>query len=188
MNKYMKQLALFSVFHSCVILFCLLMIFLGLASPFINGFAVDAQENLYIGEGKTIRIYHDRALVGKIILKGTTYAFVVDSTNELIVAYPAAVHRMDAKGNILEIWEDPVAETFQKFRNAGKLATTPVGDEYRMIGKLGWTRIVKNGTTEVYRISGLSFVVKLLLLTCSVSLFFNGLWLIYRIRKKATAD
>ena len=182
MKQYMKQLALFALPHALIMIFCLLMIFHGFAAPFINGFAFDAQENLYVGEGKTLRIFQDGVHVGKIDMKSDTYAFTINSTNELIVAYPSTVYRMDTTGNILEMWEDPVAETYQKIRNRGAIVTLPNGNEYRKISEFGWTRIMKNGTEEVYRLSILSFVVKLLLFLCAVSLFFNGARFVHRIR------
>lgn len=183
MKKHMKQLALFAIPHSLVMIFCLIMIFTGLASPFINGFAIDNEGKLYVGEGKTVHIFYQGLKVGKISMKSDAYSFVINSANELIVATPSTVYRMNTTGNILEKWEDPVSEAYQKMRNSGTVVTTHNGDEYRKISEFGWPRIIKNGTEEVYRLSNLSFIVKILLILCSISLFVNGAWLIHWCRK-----
>ena len=120
--------------------------------------------------------------VDKIGLKKATYAVSVNNNDELIIAYPSSVHRMDTKGNILDKQEDSNAETYQKLNNQSKIVTASSGDKYQKISEFGWTRIIKNGTEEVYRISTLSFIVKLLLYAVSASLFVNGAWLVYHIR------
>lgn len=182
MEKRMMHLALFVLPHALVIIFCLLVIFLGFAYPFINSYALDAQENLYVGEGKTIYIFHQGSPAGKIVMKTDAYVFTVNDADELIVATPSMVYRMDTAGNILEKWEDPVSEEYQKIRNSGVTIITSNGDEYQKVSKFGWSRIIKNGTETVYQLSVLSFVVKLLLFLCFVSLFVNGLWMVYRLR------
>ena len=183
MKDQLKNLAVFAIPHSIVMIFCLIMVFSGLASPFINSFAVDNAGLLYVGEGKMIRIYHNGVQVDALDMTTDTYVFTINSSNELIVAYPSTVYRMDRAGNVLEKQDDPISETYQQIRNAGKTVTTVSGDEYRKISEFGWSRIIKNGTDEVYRLSVLSFVVKLLLVLCGASLFINGAWLIHRCRK-----
>ena len=182
-QRQLKALAMFAIPHSVIIIFCLIMIFTGLASPFINSFALDKDGRLYVGEGKTLRVFQDGAQVYRIAMPTNTYAFEINSANELIVAYPSTVYRMDLEGNVLEKQDDPVSETLQKIEKSGKKVTTASGDEYRKVSEFGWTRIIKNGTEEVYRLSILSFAVKMLLVLCGVSLFVNGIWLITRYKK-----
>lgn len=129
-----------------------------------------------------IRIYQDGVQVDVLDMTTDTYVFTINSSNELIVAYPSAVYRMDLAGNVLEKQDDSVSGTYQQIRNGSKTVTTASGDEYRKVSEFGWSRIIKNGTTEVYRLSILSFVVKLLLALCGVSLFVNGAWFVHRCR------
>lgn len=182
MKKQLKKLAAFAIPHSIVMIFCLIMIFSGLASPFINGFSLDNEGKLYVGEGRIIRVYQDGIQVDALDMTVDTYVFTINSANELIVAYPSTVYRMDLAGNVLEKRDDPIAETYQQIRNGSKTVITTSGDEYRKVSEFGWSRIIKNGTEEVYRLSVLSFVVKLLLVLCGVSLIVNGAYFVYRYR------
>ncbi len=190
MDKYkqMKRLALFAIPHALIVLLCLLMIICGLATPFINGFAVDAQENLYVGEGKTICIFQDGIQTRKINMKSNTYAFTINSANELIVAYPSTVYRMDTTGNIIEKWEDPHTETYQKIRNGSGVVTSPNGNKYRKTTEFGWTRILKNESEKVYSLSVVSFTVKLLVVLCALSLFINGALFVHSIARSSKVD
>lgn len=178
----LKALAVFAIPHSLVLIFCLIMIFTGLASPFINSFAFDEEGKLYVGEGRTIRVFQDGIQVDVLDMTSDSYVFTINSDNELIVAYPSTVFCMDLAGNVLGEQEDPFAEMYQKINRDGGLVTTNAGDEYRKISEFGWSRIIKNGTEEVYRLSILSFIVKLLIALCGVSLFVNGAWLIKRYK------
>lgn len=182
MKNQLKNLAAFAIPHSIIMIFCLIMIFLGLASPFINGFALDNEGKLYVGEGRMIRIYQTGIQIDALDMTTDTYVFTINSANELVVAYPSTVYRMDLAGNVLEKRDDPVSETYQQIRKDSKSVTTVSGDEYRKISEFGWSRIIKNGTEEVYRLSVLSFIVKLLLALCGVSLFVNGVWFVHRYR------
>ena len=56
------------------------------------------------------------------------------------------------------------------------------GDEYKLVGELGRTRIVKNGGETVFKISLLSFFVKILIAVCAVALFIFPLWAVKQRR------
>ena len=183
MNKKMKALAFFAIPHGLVMIFCNLMILLGTVNLSINGFGVDSQGYLYVAEGTEICVYQNDVHVRTISLGSDTYAFAMGSDDVLLVAYPSAVDRMDKSGKVFESWEDPSSVTYQQIKNSSKTMVTSDGDEYRKVSELGWTRIVKNGTEVVYKISVLSFVVKLLLYVCTVSLFANGTWLVFHLHK-----
>lgn len=183
MKKRMLRLAVFAIPHSLVIFFCLIMIFSSLATPFIGGFALDSQGNLYVGEGKIIRVFREGEVVRSLTMKADTYVFTIDDTDKLVVAYPSTVYRMDLFGNVLEIQADSSAQKYQEIEKGSKEWISPTGDQYRQVSQFGWTRILKNDTEEVYRISFLSFAVKILLYTVSVSLIFNTLWLVTELRK-----
>ena len=180
---YMTNLALFALPHAVVMWFCLIMIISGAAYPFINGIAVDTQGNLYVAEGSSIRIYQNKEQIGQLNLSGSDFLFTLDENDQLIVAYSSTVVRMDTEGNELESWEDPAAETYLKLQYISRSATAPNGDKYRVVCNLGWSRVLKNGTEEVYRLQVISFIVKVLFTVCSLSLLINGVWFIHRMHK-----
>ena len=183
MRKQMKYLAAFVLPHACIINVCLFMIFFNIATPFISGFGVDSSGRLYVGENKTINIYQNGKKEEWIELKSSNYEFTVDLDDTIILAYPTTVHLMDTSGNVLESKEDPSAQTYSRIQNSGRTVVTANGDRYKKVGELGWTRIVKNGSEVVYRISIFSFVVKCLLQISAASMLINGMWVIHRIHE-----
>jgi hypothetical protein len=178
MRKAMKRLAVFVIPHALVLWFCLITVFLNLASPFLNGFAVDSTGRVYVGENETINIYEDSVKVGSIELEGPNYEFTVDQNNRVVVAYTSEVCLLDSSGIVLETKEDPGMDTFYEIHNKRSASVTVGGDRYKKEGALGWTRIIRNGTEVVYRLSVLSFTVKMLLILCTVSMLVNGVWVI----------
>ena len=182
MRNKMIHLAIFANAHAIVGIFCLIMVLFGYATPFLDSFAVDSQENLYVGEGKTIGVYQNGIRQRTIQLKSTTCVFAIDANDELIVASSSVVTRMLTTGEVIDTKEDPQAETYQKIINENRIVRSANGDEYKKVSTLGWTRIIKNGSEEVYRISILSFAVKLLLYIVALSLCCNGIWFIRRFR------
>ena len=181
----MKHIALFAIPHALVIWFCLIMIFTKLATPFISNFAVDSAGRVYVCENEGIRIYNDRVKIGSISVLGDTYAVQIDEHNRIGVVYTSRIEWMDSSGNIREITEDPYANTYSQLNSMKKLVT-PDGDKYRMFGKHLWTIIVKNNSEIVYQQNVLSFVVKMLLQLCIISMFINGIWMIIHVKKSKT--
>jgi len=184
MKQQMKHIALFAIPHALVLIVCLILILSGLAVPFIEGFAVDSQGLMYVGEWDSICIYQDSTPVCVIPFKSSTYAFTIDNNEELIVAFPSVVYRMSTTGTVLEKQDDPAAETYQQLRRQ-TVVTTSNGDRYQKVSEFGWTRILKNGTEVVYKITPVSFIVKLLLFLCTISMFVNGAWIVCRFHSKA---
>ena len=183
MNKQMKYLAAFVIPHACIINFFLLTIFLNLAAPFVSGYGVDSVGRIYVGENKTINIYHDGENVGSMELKSSNYEFTVGLDDTIIVAYPSIVYRMDVSGNILEIVKDTNAHTYRQIQSNGREICTANGDRYKLVGEFGWTRIIKNDSEVVYRISDFSFAIKCLMIVCAISMYINGILLLARIDK-----
>ena len=189
MRREMKYIAIFAIPHVCVIYFCLIMIFLNLAAPFLNGFAVDSKGRVYVGENKTINIYQDCIKVGSIDLEGETYAFAIVQNDHILVAYTSEVCLLDSFGKVLERKEDSYAQTFNEIQSKRRSSVTVGGDRYKKVDSFGWTRIIRNGSEVVYRLNVLSFVVKCLIVLCTVSMFVNGALVIRYVRKlRKTGD
>ena len=184
MRKAMKYLAVFAIPHALIVYFCLIAIFLNLASPFLNGFAVDSTGRVYVGENKYINVYESCVKVGCIELEDATFRFSIDENDHILVAYTSEVCFLDLSGKVLERQEDAYAHTFNKIQ-LHNLRSVTVGDNhYKKVSVLGWTRVVRNNTEVVYELSVLSFVVKMLLFVCPISMLINGLWVITYGHKK----
>ena len=184
MRKKLWKLALFAIPHAMILIICLILVFSGAASPFLNGFDVDSQGRLYVGEGKMLRIYQNGVQTDAIELESDSYRLAVDDNGNLIIAYPSVVYHMDKKGNVLEAKDDPLAKTFQALQYTDQITDETTQDEYKLVNKLGRTRIVKNDCEVVYKISLLSFAVKILLAVCGISLFGNGILFVRHMRKE----
>ena len=183
MSKQMKAIAAFAIPHACIIFLCLIMILLNVVSPFIAGFGVDSIGRLYVGENDSIKIYQDGQRVGVIALRSSNYAFTVDSNDRILVAYPSSVYLMDISGNKQKIMEDDNAQIYSQFKSDRSTIISANGDRYKCVGKFGWTRIVRNSSEVVYKISVFSFAIKCLMLICTISMFVNGVWVVHQVRK-----
>ena len=183
MSKQMKYVALFAIPHACIILFFLIVFFSNLATPFIPGFAADSKGRLYIGENARIAIYLDGQLVDSIEPRSRTYTFTVDTDDHILVAYPSSFDLMDAQGNVLSSTEDAHSTMYSQLQSTSRTFSSINGDRYKKVGALGWTRIVKNDSEVVYRISAFSFIMKCLISLCALSMFINGTRIVYRGRK-----
>lgn len=185
MSKRMRLLAVFAISHSCIALFILLLLASDCITLFIPNFGVDANDRLYIGENKSIRIFQSGVEIGNIRLNSTNYAFAV-TEDIILLAYPSRTQILDIEGNVLNETKDPNAETYAQIRSTGRTVVSPNGDKYQKRASLGWTQIVKNDSEVVYKISMLSFVAKILMWLVTLSLFINGVWLIRNIHRLDT--
>lgn len=183
MSRQIKLLAAFAIPHASVLFFCLIMILSNLATPFINGFAVDSAGQVYVGEMNTIRVMQDRKTLDSIWMGSFTYTFTIDSNDHILVAYPTCYDLMDREGNILETTDDPHAIVYSQLQRNNSRFLSENGDQYKKTEIFGWIRIVKNDSEVVYSISLFSYIVKSLMYVCVLSMFINGAWVIHRLRK-----
>lgn len=162
-KKVIKILAIFMPVWAGIILFCLCMTTFGGASPSIVGFAVDSQNRIYVGESNGIEVHENQLHVLTINPQTSrSYVFTILEDDTILLSTPTKVYHMDLTGEIMDTWEDNGADTFNQIQYQKHRFTSANGDEYKVKGLLGRTRIVKNETEVVYRISLLSFIVKIL--------------------------
>ena len=183
MSKQMKHIAAFVIPHACIILFCMIMMLLNLATPFVSDYAIDTDGQVYVGEMRSIKILQNSEIIGAIRTKSSTYAFTVDSNDNIVIAYPSVFYLLDRYGNVLERTEDFNSTMYSQLQQNDNRFFTVNGDRYEMTNVLGWTQIVKNESENVYSISVLSFCVKYLIQICSISMFVNGIWVVHHVRR-----
>lgn len=177
MRKEYKYLAVFCIPFFCIVMACLMLILTGIANPFLSGFAVDSSNRLYIGTQNEIRVYADGLLVDTINPKtSSSYAFTISKDQKIILAATTDIYTMDLEGNVLNTQTDPGADMYNQIKYRNRQFISHGGDKYTLVSVLGWTRIDKNGEETVYKISPLSFAVKVLLAVCAVGLFIFALW------------
>lgn len=164
MDKLTKNLLICANFVFWTFLICLFLILSGHAMPFVHCFAVDGADRIYVGTDGDICVYTDGDLVHKIDPKTSRgYRFTINQNDEIVLSTASKAYIMDLSGNVLQSQEDPGAQLYNQIQYGKRTFVTAKGDEYRLASEFGWTRIMKNGAEVVYRISPLSFAVKVFL-------------------------
>ena len=164
-NKWMyRHIAILTTILTIILFPYLLLFWTGVITPFINSFGVDKAGRIYVGDQNDIRVYEDGKLVDRIRLgmMGDAYGFTVNSDDHILMATTSNIYIMDLAGNTLEKQENVGSEMLKKLEHQRRFVSES-GDEYRLVGYLGWSRIVKNETETVFKISFLSFAYKLMI-------------------------
>ena len=162
----------------------LILLFSGVAIPFVECFAVDDQDNIYISGYSKIYVYEGKNRIRTLSAQTSSgYMFTIKEDNTILLSAAGTVYSMDLNGNILNSWEESGTDTYNQLQYGRKRFTSQKGDTYRLVSSLGWTRIVKNGSTVVYQISFISFVVKIMLYISFCGCFALPISAIYKARK-----
>lgn len=128
----------------------------------LSCFSVDTSGYLYIGKNGEIEVYEDDRIARTIDPKTSHgYMFTIQDDDTILMSTASLVYSMDLYGNILDSWKDEGTRTYNELQYKRNKFITSSGDVYQLKGKLGWTRIVKNGTFVVYRIPTGTYLVKL---------------------------
>jgi len=175
-----RHLAAFSIPMTCVVVFCLLLLITGKATPFISGFAIDKNDWIYVGEETEICVYENDVLIRTINPQTSrAYAFTI-ADDQILLSTASIFYIMDLDGNILDAQDDPGAHMYNQLQYSKRKFISHSGDIYKLKGQMGWTRIVKYDTQTVYRISLLSFLVKILLALSLLAIFIFPVWMLKR--------
>jgi hypothetical protein len=164
-NKTRYTASVASIFFF-VIFPCLLLILTGVATPFIDCFSVDHLDRLYIGAESEIRVYEDGKQIKSIGPQTSkSYMFTIQEDNTILLSTATEVYTMDLDGNILSVREDPGADMFNQLQYRKRIFVSKNKDTYRLKNYFTWTSIEKNGAEVVYKISGVSFAVKVVIVS-----------------------
>lgn len=186
MNKdSLKYIAIFAVSISLIILPCVVLLITGIATPFLSGFAVDDRERIYIGGTQEIYVFYEGTQQTTIDPQTSrSYAFTITEDGKILLSTSTKVYLMDLDGTVQSEYEDIAADVYNQIKYRSHKYTTTSGDVYEMKAYLGWTHIVKNGLETVYRISFLSFVVKLLIFVSVISLIIFPIYFTIKFYRK----
>jgi len=95
-----RHLAAFSIPMTCVVVFCLLLLITGKATPFISGFAIDKNDWIYVGEETEICVYENDVLIRTINPQTSrAYAFTI-ADDQILLSTASIFYIMDLDGNI----------------------------------------------------------------------------------------
>ena len=172
MNIMIKRLMIFC-FVICSVMFpCLYLIISGSANLFIDSFAIDSYDRLYIGKAGKIDVYENGNFQYSIdICASENYAFTITDDNHIILATLHNVYTLTLQGDEVSVSDDPSSDMYDKLKSKNHIFQTQNGNTYKRVCYLGRTKILKNDHDVVYRIDLMSFVVKMLTAGSVIALF-----------------
>lgn len=167
-----------------VILFCLCMIVSGKVSLTINGFAVDVEGQLYLGQERRIVVYKDGRYVRTIRPKTSrTYKFTIIEGETLLLSTSTKVYTMDLLGNVLTEQNDEGTRVYNQLQ-AKKVFVDMNGVKYTRTAPIGRVCICRDDC-PIYRMPMLDYIVKLILIASAIALLgVAAVLFVWRVRDK----
>lgn len=156
----------------------LLLLFVGNADPFVNCFAVDGSGNVYLGIGDRIEVYangcyqstfSDLDCFSQISMKNAL--FTIEKGNTFLLVTESNLYYLDLQGNLIEKTDRSIT-LYNRLAAGIPTFTSAQGDDYRLVNRLGRTRIVKNGEQTVFRLPFAAFAVKITFSLAELALLF----------------
>lgn len=153
----------------------------GYIQPYVGSFSVDYEDNLYVGLNRKIEVYNEDGLLRTITeVTNRTFYFTIKE-DHILLATTSGVYVLDLLGNVVEKSEhDP--DLFRQLERESKVKEKKFnGEVYRKESPLGWTRIQNQETKTIYKISALSYIMKVLFPLCMLSFFILVLYFTKKI-------
>lgn len=147
-----------------VILFCIFSIASGSANIGIRSFAVDSKDILYVGTYNHIEVYEQGKMIHTISPQTSRgYVFTITENDTILLSTGDVVYLISTDGNEIETLKEHAGGVYTELQFHKNEFTSKNYDVYTLKNKFGRTKIVKNDTETVYKISVFSFIVKILL-------------------------
>ena len=171
-----------------VILTTLILMFNDIVHITYNGFALDSNDNLYVGFDQYIGVFEKGEKIRKIDpLTNRGYYFTIEN-DILTIANTQGVVTMDLNGNIINSKKDENDSVYITLQNNRKKFTDDKGTSYKMVCIFGRTKIIRDEGYIVYQASTIDFVAKLLSEIVIVIFLILMAYYIVFIRRKEIAD
>lgn len=135
----MKRLSLFSIVSLFIIFFVMLisisLIGSGTVVTSYEGFALDSNENLYLGEYGKINVYKEGSLLYSVDAHTSrAYAFTIQN-DEILISTAETVYITDLSGNVINSYKDTDTSLFNELKS-NKDSFSLNGSTYKMQKKL----------------------------------------------------
>lgn len=183
----MKRLSLFSIVSLFIIFFVMLisisLIGSGTAVTSYEGFALDSNENLYLGEYGKINVYKESYLLYSVDAHTSrAYAFTIQN-DEILISTAETVYITDLSGNVINSYKDTDTSLFNELKR-NKDSFSLNGSTYKMQKNFGRSRIVKDDGKVIYQMPLLDYIVKIGILISMLWLAVLAIYLVISFRKK----
>lgn len=184
----MKRLSLFSIVSLFIIFFVMLisisLIGSGTVVTSYEGFALDSNENLYLGEYGKINVYKEGSLLYSVDAHTSrAYAFTIQN-DEILISTAETVYITDLSGNVINSYKDTDTSLFNELKS-NKDSFSLNGSTYKMQKNFGRRRIVKDDGKVIYQMPLLDYIVKIGILISMLWLAVLAIYLVISFRKKA---
>jgi len=161
-----------------------MLIITGAVTLSVESFAVDKNDRLYVSTVNGIAVYEEGIRVDRISLPTSRgYQFTVQRNDTILLSTSTEVYTLDMSGNILSQREDVGSRTFYQLQANRRNFKSRNGDNYRMRGTFGCTRIIKNDSEVVFRTGALSAIVAFTLVFGSMTVAAFVLWNTMKVLK-----
>lgn len=183
----MKHLAYFSIISLLVLFFVMLisisLIGSGTVVTSYEGFALDSNENLYLGVYGKINVYKDGSLLYSVDAHTLrAYAFTIQN-DKILISDAETVYIMDLNGNVISSYEDANTSLFNKLKK-DKNSFSLNGNTYKIQKNFGRSRIVKDDGKVIYQMPILDYIVKIGFLISMVWLVVLAIYWVVNFRRK----
>lgn len=183
----MKHLAYFSIISLLVLFFVMLisisLIGSGTVVTSYEGFALDSNENLYLGVYGKINVYKDGSLLYSVDAHTLrAYAFTIQN-DKILISDAETVYIMDLNGNVISSYEDADTSLFNKLKK-DKNSFSLNGNTYKIQKNFGRSRIVKDDGKVIYQMPILDYIVKIGFLISMVWLVVLAIYWVINFRRK----
>ncbi len=183
----MKHLAYFSIISLLVLFFVMLisisLIGSGTVVTSYEGFALDSNENLYLGVYGKINVYKDGSLLYSVDAHTLrAYAFTIQN-DKILISDAETVYIMDLNGNVISSYEDADTSLFNKLKK-DKNSFSLNGNTYKIQKNFGRSRIVKDDGKVIYQMPILDYIVKIGFLISMVWLVVLAIYWVVNFRRK----
>lgn len=187
MKKYYPIMFVGSVL-GVIVFICFFLMFSGQVSLSNNGFAVDSEGQLYVGQQNEIIVLKDGECVNAINPRTSrSYAFTITDEQAILLSTSSTVYTMDLSGNVLTEQPDEGTKVYNQLQHK-KSFTDVHGAKYTMRSPWGRTSVYKDGV-RIYEIPTLDYIVRILLIVSVVGgLVASAITAYLRFSKQTTYD
>lgn len=149
-----------------------------------EGFALDSNENLYLGEYGKINVYKEGSLLYSVDAHTSrAYAFTIQN-DEILISTAETVYITDLSGNVINSYKDTDTSLFNELKS-NKDSFSLNGSTYKMQKNFGRSRIVKDDGKVIYQMPLLDYIVKIGILISMLWLAALAIYWVISFRKKA---
>lgn len=148
-----------------------------------NGFGIDSEERVYIGNNSKIDVYQNGGYIGSISLPPyRTYSFTIQGNDTILLSNSLDVYNYDLSGAELSSRPDDQCTLYNQFKQKSSHVSIK-GVRYMRKNFLLRYSVIKEDGTIVYQMPLFDYVVKLALIASSVSMSLVALLIIINRKK-----